>query len=579
MAQFVRTITRRRPGLADVVIGTALFAALVAVTRLGAAMFAPLPTQGVNISLNPALLPYYAGRSLLRMLVALVASFVFTIVYGYAAAHSRNAARVLIPLLDVLQSVPVLGFLAVTVTGFMALFPGRLTGLELASIFAIFTGQAWNMAFAFYYSLMAIPADLVEAARLYRLSWWQRLTKLELPYSAIPLVWNAMMSFGGGWFFLAASESISVLNRNMRLPGLGSYMAVALEQGDIRAMIYAVITMAAVIVLVDQVMWRPLVAWAQKFRFEQSPGEVEPTSYVLALMRRSPLAAWLQGHLVEPVLGAFDRFMTRIAAAGTETRRPSPRQRWRRQAELLVKFAILLLLGAFVLRYAWLGALQVAALDWRTVVSVVGVGLLTLARVMAATLIGVAWTLPVGVAIGTNPRLAAVAQPLVQIAASFPANMLFPFMAWLYMRFGVNMNFGSILLMMLGTQWYILFNVIAGAAAIPGDLSETASIFKLGGWLKWKRLILPAVFPYLVTGCLTAAGGAWNASIVAEVVTWGNRTLLAKGLGAFITSATEQGNWPGIVWGLVVMSGLVVGLNRLLWRPLHNFADEMYRLG
>lgn len=570
-------LPRRRLGLADLAVAAFVFAILYAFLRLGAGMVVPFSAaEQPQISLDPAYLPYYAGRSLLRMFLAFGASLLFTLVYGYAAAKNRTAEKVLIPLIDVLQSVPVLGFLSATVVAFMSLFPGRLTGVEMASIFAIFTGQVWNMTLSFYHSLVTVPRDLQEAARVYRLNWWQRFVRLEVPYSMIPLVWNSMMSFGGGWFFLAASEAIRVLNQDIRLPGIGTYMTVALEQRDIRAVAYAIIAMVVVIVGVDQLFWRPVVAWAQKFKMEMTEATNEPTSAVLTLLRRSVLAGWFAAHLLQPIGTAFGRLMSGLASV---TEQLSVRASRGGRGLAIIRWALVVAIALWIVRYAWLGVTLVAQMHVSQLLSVLWFGVLTMGRVLIATVLGVLWTVPVGVAIGLNPRLSRIAQPLVQIAASFPANMAFPFITVLYLRFHVNFELGAIPLMMLGTQWYILFNVIAGAMAIPTDLLEAASVFKLQRWNRWKRLILPGIFPTLVTGCITAAGGAWNASIVSELVTWGQDTLAATGLGAYISQATEAGNWPGIIFGITVMSVFVVALNRLLWRRLYMLAETKYRIG
>ncbi|HHY93372.1 MAG TPA: ABC transporter permease subunit, partial [Firmicutes bacterium] len=434
---------------------TGLFYLLV---RLGREMGAPLSTVlGPSLSLDPVYLPYYAARSLLRMVIALVLSFLFTIVYGYAAAYVPGADRILVPLLDVLQSVPVLGFLSVSLTGLMALFPGSTLGVELAAIFAIFTSQVWNMTFSFYYSLRSIPRDLKEASAVYGLNWWRRLTGVELPFAAIPLVWNAMMSFGGGWFFLAASEAISVLGRDIRLPGIGSYLATAISAGDTSALLYALLTMAVLIVLVDQVFWRPLVAWSQRFKLEETAGGEQPTSWLLEILRRSLVLNWLGKHLLRPLEALLERFLAPPPSKTAQPQRP-PLQRWASWVFPAAAGLVFVLL----LPYARAAVVLIASLGTAELLRVVVLGFYTLLRTSAAVLLGALWTVPVGVAIGLNPRLNQVAQPLTQLAASFPANMLFPFFGLLYLRYGLSFELGAIPLMMLGTQWYILFNVIAG---------------------------------------------------------------------------------------------------------------------
>jgi NitT/TauT family transport system permease protein len=563
-----------RLGWRDAVLFVAFFGLLAAALHAAHQMRAPwTPGRPMVIDLAPAALPGYAARSVLRMFLAFGASIAFTLVYGHVAAYNRRLDRLLIPLLDILQSVPVLGFLSVTVTSFMALFPGSLLGLECASIFAIFTGQAWNMTFSFYHSLKIIPQELREAATVYRLSWWQRFVKLEVPFSMIGLVWNGMMSFGGGWFFLAASEAITVLGHNFKLPGIGSYMATAVEQGDARAIGWAIAAMVVIVLLVDQLFWRPIVAWSQKFKFEQTESTQEPTSVVLDLLRHSAAVAWLNERLFVPLARGLDAVFLRGERLTRRQGAAAPLQRGGQ--------ALLALGGLALLAYALARGLRVVGseLSAGQVIQALSLGLLTLLRVaavvIAATLI---WT-PIGVRIGFSPRLARIAQPLVQIGASFPANLVFPLVVLAFVRLGVDLNWGSVLLLALGTQWYILFNVIAGASAVPSDLREAALVFRLRGWRLWRTLILPAIFPAWVTGAITAAGGAWNASIVAEVASWGSHHLTAQGLGAYIARATEKGDWPAIFCGIATMSAFVVLLNRWVWRPLYGLAEERYRLG
>jgi len=559
-------------GLSDIAVFLGALILLALVAKVGAGSFVSfVPPQTVpGVSLDPRNLPYYACRSTLRMFVALFASLIFTLVYGYAAARSRYAERILIPLLDILQSVPVLGFLSITVTGFIALFPGSLLGLEAASIFAIFTAQAWNMAFSFYQSLRTLPADLNEAAAAYGLSYWERFVKLEVPAGAIGLVWNALMSFGGGWFFLAASEAISVLNRSYTLPGIGSYVAAAVTARDMHALGWAVVTMAVVIFLVDQLFWRPLVAWSDKFRLEQNASADGPRSWVYDLLRHSRLRRFL-GALWAPLgdaLGGALRALTRVRAKGSAAP-ASPLAETLYNVILIVVVVVLIATGArFIL----------TAVGFAEVGKVALLGFYTLLRVIALLAFAtVVWT-PIGVAIGFSPKLARVAQPIALFLASFPANFIFPFATLGFIRYHVPIDLGSVLLMALGAQWYILFNSIAGAQSIPTDLREMAADCDLRGWNRWRRLIVPGIFSYWVTGGLTASGGAWNASIVSEVVSWGSTTLVAAGLGAYIADATSKGDWPRITLGVGVMSLYVVFLNRVLWRRLYALAERKYRL-
>ncbi len=529
------------------------------------------------LSLDVALIPYYTARTVLRMFIAFAAALLFTFAYGYVAAKSVRARKVMLPLLDILQSVPVLGFLSITVTGFLALFPGSLLGVECASIFAIFTAQAWNMTFGFYHSLITIPAELQEAATVFRMNRWQRFTRVELPSSAIGLMWNSMMSFGGGWFFVAQSEAISVLNKNIKLPGLGSYMAAAVEAGDTRAAVYAIFAMIVTILVVDQLVWRPLVAWAEKFKLEQTEGKDSPTSWVLDLLQRSFVLSWLSDHVGR----GFARFAERASTLGADWTQ-SLSGHTPRPAKVFVRFGLWV---AFVAGIGWLivNAIDIAQ-DIRTdmtgaqMLHVVWLGVLTLLRVAAMTVVAtLIWT-PIGVWIGLRPRVARIAQPLAQIAASFPVNMTFPFIVAFFIAAHISINWGSILLMALGTQWYILFNVIAGAMAIPTDLREASALFGLHRWQLWKTLIIPAIFPFWVTGALTATGGAWNASIVAEIATWGNDRLVADGLGAYIAQVTEKGDQPAIYFSIMVMAIFVVVINRILWRRLYDLAERKFKL-
>jgi len=560
-------------GLADiaVILGTIVLLALV--SRLGADMmvrFAP-PEVSPEIDLDPRNLPYYAGRSTLRMFIALVFSTLFTLVYGYIAARSRRAEQVMIPLLDILQSVPVLGFLSITVTGFIALFPGSLLGLEAASIFAIFTSQVWNMTFSFYQSLRTVPQELMEAARLYRLSGWQRFTRLEVPSAMIGLVWNAMMSFGGGWFFVAASEAISVLNQEYTLPGIGSYVEKAIAEENLSALGWAILTIAIVILLVDQLFWRPIVAWSDKFRLEQSAAAAPPTSWVYDLLQAARIPRTL-GRLLQPLRELTKRVLSALTpprAVYEESDRPSER------GDRLFNLILLLIIGATI---AWMLHFILRTVGPAEVLKTFWLGLLTLLRVMTLMVIAtIIWT-PIGVAIGFNPKLARLLQPVVQFLASFPVNFIFPFATLFFIRTNISIEWGSILLMALGAQWYILFNSIAGAQTIPTDLREMADNMGLRGWQRWRKVIIPGIFSAWVTGGVTASGGAWNASIVSEVVSWGTSTLTATGLGAYITEATAIGDWPRITLGIAMMSLFVVGFNRLFWRRLYELAETKYHL-
>jgi len=566
-------LRRTQFGLPDLAVGLGTLTLLYVIARVGAESlvhFAP-PEVIPSVSLDPANLPNYAARSTLRMFIALICSILFTLVYGYVAARSRRAEKVLIPLLDILQSVPVLGFLSVTVTGFIALFRGSLLGLEAAAIFAIFTGQAWNMTFSFYQSLRTIPRELDEMARLYRLSSWERFTRLELPSSVIGLVWNGMMSFGGGWFFLAASEAISVLNRNYSLPGLGSYVAAAVAAKDMRALGWAILTMVILIVAIDQFFWRPLVTIADTYKLESSAGEVAKF-WVVDLWRSARLASYVLSAF-EPLSRFLDRFLSRATAVKAASQFGSPVRKQQRLFDALLMLAtvVALLLAAahFILNEVSVSEVAHAFV----------LGAATAGRVLVLIVLStVIWT-PVGVAIGFSPRLSRILQPVVQVLASFPANFVFPFATLMFLKLGVSLNWGSILLMALGSQWYLLFNIIGGAQGIPNDLREMAASIGLRRGKIWRALIGPGVFAAWVTGAITASGGAWNASIVSELVSWGNTRLTASGLGAYIAEATAKGDWPRIVLGVSLMSIFVVAINKFVWRRLYELAENKYRLG
>ena len=567
-----------RFGWIDAIVILAVFALLWLVIALSGDMRVQFDElHAPPLSLEVARIPYYTARTVLRMFIAFTAALLFTFAYGYVAAKSVRARKLMLPLLDILQSVPVLGFLSITVTGFLALFPGSLLGVECASIFAIFTAQAWNMTFGFYHSLITIPAELQEAASVYKLNRWQRFTKVELPSSAIGLMWNSMMSFGGGWFFVAQSEAISVLNKNIKLPGLGSYMAAAVEAGNTRAAIYAIVAMITSIIVLDQLVWRPLVAWAEKFKLEQTEGKDNPTSWVLDLLQRSYVLAWLSDH-VGDALGRFSQRASEVTSDVTQSISSSTPEPIKASLRVAIWIVAATGVGWLVLDAIGIAKEIKTDMTGAEMLRVVGLGTLTLLRVLAMSVLAtLIWT-PIGVWIGLRPRVARFAQPLAQIAASFPVNMTFPFIVAFFIATHIPINVGSVLLMALGTQWYILFNVIAGAMAMPSDLREAATLFGLRGWRLWKTLIIPAIFPFWVTGALTAAGGAWNASIVAEVATWGKDKLVADGLGAYIAQVTEKGDQPAIYFSIMVMAIFVVAINRAFWRRLYDLAERKFKL-
>ena len=562
-----------RPNIWDIVALILVIGAMVLIVYGGEQTTLPLSSLDVApVSLDPIHLPFYALRTIMRMLLAIICSTVFTFVYAAIAAKSRRAEMVLIPLLDILQSVPILGFLTFTVVFFMNLFPGNVLGAELACVFAIFTSQAWNMTFSMYQSIRNVPKDLDEATQSFHLSGWQRFWRLDVPFAMPGLIWNAMMSMSGGWFFVVASEAITVGNTTVTLPGVGSYVALAIEKQNLAAIGYAILTMLLVIIVYDQLMFRPIVAWADKFRFEQTASGDPPTSWMLDLFRRTrALRA-----LTLPFAAANRAFsnlrlnLPAVLRLGGAADSPS--------RILDAAWFIVIAIGtgyAGFLAYRYLSA----SLGLRDVLAAIGYGLITLARVVVLIALATLIWVPVGVWIGLRPKLAERVQPLAQFLAAFPANLAFPVFVSLIVYFRLNPDIWLSPLMVLGTQWYILFNVIAGATAFPTDLREAASSLHLEGWQWWLKVILPGIFPYYITGAITASGGSWNASIVAEIASWGDTHLTAIGLGSYIAKATETGDFPRVVLGISVMCLLVTLFNRLLWRPLYAFGERRLRLG
>ncbi|KHK59460.1 sulfonate ABC transporter permease [Burkholderia sp. A9] len=530
--------------------------------------------QTQKISLDPSNLPEYALRTTLRMLAAMVASLVFTLVYGTLAAKSRRAGMVLIPILDILQSVPVLGYISFTVTFFLALFPGRVLGAELAAIFAIFTSQAWNMTFSFYQSLRTVPRDLSEVSRGFHLTSWQRFWKLEVPFSMPGLIWNMMMSMSGGWFFVVASEAITVGNQTITLPGIGAYLAQAISDKNLGAVGWVIVAMSVVILAYDQFLFRPLVAWADKFRMENTASGDAPQSWLLDMLRRTHLihqllvpAGWLLSQAARIPLRV--PLLTGKRSRGTAARRSS-------RIGDIVWGAFVILLTAYVV---WRVVSFVATgVTMGEVGHVLVLGLITLLRVLVLIAIASVVWVPLGVLIGLRPKLAEKIQPLAQFLAAFPANLLFPVFVIVIVHFHLNADIWLSPLIVLGTQWYILFNVIAGAMSYPNDYKEATKNFRIRGWQWWRQAILPGIFPYYVTGAITASGGAWNASIVSEFVQWGDTKVVAHGLGSYIAQTTAAGDFPKIILGIAVMSLFVTLFNRLLWRPMYAYAESRLRL-
>lgn len=551
----------------DLLIVVFLAALVAGVVALARRWTAPLrPTVDIDLSLWA--LPGYTLLSLARGVAAYLLSLGFTLVYGSVAAHHRVAERVMIPVLDILQGIPVLGFLPGLVLGMVALFPHSNVGLELACVVMIFTGQVWNMTFSFYGSLRGIPLELREAARVYRFGWWKTFSALEVPAAMIGLVWNSMMSMAGGWFFLTVNEAFTLGDHDFRLPGIGSYMSVAIDRGDARAMAAATVAMIVMIVVVDQLVWRPALAWAQKFKLEDTEADVGATSWVLDVLRRSRAVAWAERQAAR--LTAL--FESHAAAAPTSAGAAGGVAPRLLGAAVGLACAALALFGA-----AHLLALlhQLTAAEWQRLAAALG---LTFLRTYAALAIGALWTVPVAIWIGLSPARTRILQPIIQVAAAYPAPMIFPLVTLATLAAGIPFAWGCVALMLLGSQWYILFNVLAGAGAMPHDLREVAEVCGLGRWARWRTLYLPAVVPYLVTGLITAAGGAWNASIVAEYVRYRGETLIAPGLGSLITTATIAGNFPLLAAGVLTMSLGIVAINRTVWRRLGRYADARFSL-
>lgn len=560
------------PNRFDLALLPIILAAIVLVAYAARQMNVPYtPGEPLDVSLDVAQLPYYLLRTSIRMLLALGASLAFSFAFAAIASKNRTAEKVMVPALDILQSIPVLGFLSITVTGFIALFPGNLVGVECAAIFAIFTSQAWNMAFSLYQSFRTIPTDLEEAATVFRLSKWQRFWRLEVPFAMPGLLWNMMMSMSGGWFFVVASEAISVSGHDIKLPGIGSYISLAIQQQNLPAIGWAIVAMLIGIILYDQLLFRPLIAWADRFRFDAMSSEREPQSWLLDLLRRSE---W-----VKAMLERGAALAERTLAWGADRTRPTAsagssfvRFPWsHRLADVIIVIAALAAV-AHVLQFVR------SEVGWAEVGHVFWLGFLTMVRVIVLIALAALVWVPIGIRIGLNPNVARIAQPVAQFLAAFPANLMFPLAVMLIARFALNPEIWLSPLMIFGTQWYILFNVIAGASAIPTELKLAARNFGLRGWLLWKRFLIPAVFPNLLTGLVTAAGGSWNASIVSEYVSWGDRTLVATGLGSYIAEMTSKGDFPRIALGIAVMSLFVVGFNRLLWNRLYDIAQERTRL-
>lgn len=559
--------------LIDIGVFVAIFACVYGLYSIAHSWLGPVKAES-TISQDPRSLPLYALYSLVRILVAYVLSLVFALAYGYVAAKSRRAEMILIPLLDILQSIPVLSFLPGVMLAMVALFPSRQLGVELGSIILIFTGQVWNIAFSFYSSLKTVPRDLREAAIIYRFSGWQRFMELDLPFSTIGLVWNSMMSVAGGWFFLMACEMFVLGDKDFRLPGLGSYLQTAAGQGNTRAMLWGLAAMVAVIVLMDQLIWRPVITWADKFKFEQVESASGAQSSILNFLRKESFLIRFYRRILHPLLEWATMEFASGAKRAAESLRSNPVTKPRRW----LGWMLAALAGIVALYGVYRAVGELAGLPLAEYVDLFKSAGLTFLRVNLALLIGALWTVPVGVAIGFSPRFARLMQPLVQLAASIPATALFPVILLFLIRLRGGVEIAAMALMLLGTQWYILFNVIAGAMAIPTDLKEASKIFRFSSLDRWRYLILPGIFPYLVTGMVTASGGAWNASIVAEYFHFQGRIVQAPGLGSAISRASDAGRFDLLLASTLIMAVIVVLINRLVWRKLYRLASTRFKL-
>ena len=563
---------QRRATLADGVVLLSIAILMYAGLTL-ATQFVTQPASAEQISLSPGALPGYALYSLGRMFAAYILSILFTMFYGRLAAYNHRAERVLLPLLDVLQSVPILSFLPVVLISLSAVMPHRIAA-EIASVVLIFTSQAWNMTFGWYQSLKTIPQELREATSIFRLNTWMQFKTLELPFAAIPLIWNSMMSWAGGWFFLMAAEIFTVGQQSFRLPGLGAYLQTAASQGNMGAIGWGLATLIIVILVMDQWIWRPLLAWADRFKIEMLESDTPPTSWFFDLWHNSRLVTWFEHRAVMPVMERFDANIIHSRPMEDEE------QGQLKTSKGGINWLVVVIVAALVygLYRIWTGGATLLVLplsDWVSVlVGVLG----TMLRVFIALVIALLWTVPLGYAIGSSPRVAAWLQPVVQVVASLPATALFPAFVAVLATLSGGLNLAAVLLMLMGTQWYLLFNIIAGAAAIPQDLKYTSALIGIKGWERWRTLILPSLFPFIITGAITASGGAWNASIVAEYIQFGGKTLKVTGIGSVIAGATSSGNYALLFVSTLAMILTVVTINRLLWRRLYRVAEEQYKM-
>ncbi len=566
--------TSWQPNIWDIVSLLLIFLLFILLALSAMQMSTPYHVgQSLSISLNPRYLPAYALRTVLRMLIAMSAAVVFTFIIGTWAGKNKHAERFIIPVVDILQSVPVLGFLSITVVAFIWLFPNSLLGPEFAAIFAIFTAQAWNMTLGFYQSIRTVPHELREASAMFRLSGWQQFWRVEVPFAMPSLIWNMMMSLSASWFFVTAAEAITVNHQSILLPGIGSYISMAIAQRNTQALIEAIITMLIVILLYDQLFFRPLIAWSDKFKLESSEDGYRSKSLLLFLLHRTRLLVKFEefiGLLCNKIINFNAKKQGALSKNYDDIKKESSRFLIVFWYSLLTVFCISIVI--FLIRFIF------HTISANEAIHVVILGSYTSLRIIILIILCSFIWVPIGVWVGLRPRAAMIVQPIAQFLAAFPVNLFFPVVSLLIIKYALNVNIWTTPLMILGTQWYILFNVIAGASALPKDLLHVAKNLSLKRWLWWKRFMIPGIFPYFITGAITAAGGAWNASIIAEFITWGNHTLIASGLGAYITEVTRAGDFPRIALGLSVMCVYVLLFNRIIWRPLYHLAEKRFQL-
>lgn len=561
------------PNYWDILVFCLIFGVLVLLAWGARQMSVPYNIgQEIPISLDPRFLPMYALRTVMRMFIGLFFALLFTFIFGTWAGKSKRAEKIIIPAIDILQSIPVLSFLSITIAGFISLFKGSMFGPECAAIFVIFTAQAWNMALSFYQSVRTVPLDLREAVRIYHLSAWQRFLRLDVPFAMPGLLWNMMMSMSGSWFFVTASEAISVANQNITLPGIGSYIALAITHADKIAIVYAIVAMLIVILLYDQLLFRPLAQWVQRFKFENVEDVTIEVPWVVRLFHRTVFLN---------KLGDFFDLLSEKIITLSFLNRPIKTRVFQEKIGKhnwgIIVYNIVLsvfVVGAGITIFYFIYT-NLSFADFRHLIFLGGcTGLRVMVLIAISSLIWV----PIGVWVGLRPQFASFIQPIVQFLAAFPANLAFPVVFFMIVKFHLNMEIWVSPLMVLGTQWYILFNVIAGTSALPKELKQATESFGVKGFVRWKRLILPGIFPYFLTGAITAAGGAWNASVVAEVISWGTVNLRATGIGAYIEDATRSGAFSHVVLGTIIMSLFVLTINRLIWRPLYNLAAKRFSL-